>query len=541
MSDDIMFAPEDDLEMALRRVPMDGSDSGASWKVLIVDDEEDVHVVTRLVLGDITFEDRKIVCLSAHSAQEGYDMLAASPDIAVVLLDVVMETNQAGLELVQRIREDLNNPFVRIVLRTGQPGQAPEREVITRYDINDYKHKTELTAQRLFTTVIAALRAYRGLRTIDRSKRGLEYIIGISREIFRMQSLPDFTQNMLVQMMDLVLGDELCARPFLTSPEVCLSDNIPAREASALAVEKENGNYYVLSGTNDLLPPGTSLGACIDDLLPDMIREVFDQATANKAHVFKDKVYVGYYGSPGGSERLFYIRADKSLTDLDRDLITVLTGNIGIALDNIYLGQEIIETQKEVVLTLGEVVETRLHEAANHVARVAEISYHLAKLWGMGDEEAELMRLASPMHDLGKIGIPDNILLKPGLLTEEEMTIMRTHSAIGHRLLCKSERPILQTASIIALQHHERWDGLGYPDRRLGENIHIYGRITAVADVFDALLSRRCYKEPWDLQEVIELFKSERGKQFDPNLVDLMLSNLDLFIGIWDAMPDDDF
>lgn len=539
MSDDILFAPEE-MDSPLRQGASGAVDDDASWKVLIVDDEEEVHVVTRLVLGDIIFEDRRIVCLSAHSAQEGYEMLAASPDIAVVLLDVVMETNQAGLELVQRIREELNNPFVRIVLRTGQPGQAPEREVITRYDINDYKHKTELTAQRLFTTVIAALRAYRGLRTIDRSKRGLEYIISISREIFRMQSLPDFTENMLGQMMDLVIGDDGASLPAsLYGADVGV--RAAARGASALAVEKDNGNYYVLSGTNDLVPPGTSLGACIDDMLPEMIREFFEQASANKAHVFKDKVYVGYYGSPGGGERLFYIQAGKPLTDLDRDLIAVLTGNIGIALDNIYLGQEIIETQKEVVLTLGEVVETRLHEAANHVARVAEISYHLAKLWGMADEEAELMRLASPMHDLGKIGIPDNILLKPGLLTEEEMSIMRTHSAIGHRLLCKSERPILQTAAIIALQHHERWDGSGYPDRRSGEDIHIYGRITAVADVFDALLSKRCYKEPWDLHKVIELLKSERGKQFDPNLVDLLLSNIDLFTGIWEAMPDDDF
>ena len=212
MSDDILFAPEE-MDSPLRQGASGAVDDDASWKVLIVDDEEEVHVVTRLVLGDIIFEDRRIVCLSAHSAQEGYEMLAASPDIAVVLLDVVMETNQAGLELVQRIREELNNPFVRIVLRTGQPGQAPEREVITRYDINDYKHKTELTAQRLFTTVIAALRAYRGLRTIDRSKRGLEYIISISREIFRMQSLPDFTENMLGQMMDPVIGDDGASLP----------------------------------------------------------------------------------------------------------------------------------------------------------------------------------------------------------------------------------------------------------------------------------------------------------------------------------------
>ncbi len=539
MNDEIMFAPED-AEMSLGRAACVPQAQNKVWKVLIVDDEEEVHVVTRLVLNDITFEDRKIVCLSAHSAREGYEVLAAGPDIAVVLLDVVMETAQAGLELVQRIREDLGNHFVRIVLRTGQPGQAPEREVITRYDINDYKHKTELTAQRLFTTVIAALRAYRGLRTIDRSKRGLEYIIGISRDIFRMQSLPDFTNNMLGQMMDLVCEDYLDPRLLEPAREERSCVGNPGREVSALAVEKEDDGYYVLSGTVDLVPVNMPLGSSIEAVLPPAIREVLDEAVAAKANIFRDRVYVGYYSSPDGSERLFYIQTNKPFTDLDRDLITVLTGNIGIALDNIYLGQEIIETQKEVVLTLGEVVETRLHEAANHVARVAEISYHLAKLRGLGDEETELLRLASPMHDLGKIGIPDYILLKPGRLTKEEMAIMRTHSAIGHRLLCKSERPILQAASIIALQHHERWDGQGYPDGRFGENIHIYGRITAVADVFDALLSRRCYKEAWGRREVLEFIRSERGRQFDPVLVDILLNNIDLFVGIWDSMPDDD-
>ena len=538
MNDEILFAPED-VKKPLGGVACAEMARKPVWKVLIVDDEEEVHVVTRLVLNDITFENRKIVCLSAHSAREGYEILAASQDIAVVLLDVVMETSQAGLELVQRIREDLGNPFVRIVLRTGQPGQAPEREVITRYDINDYKHKTELTAQRLFTTVIAALRAYRGLRTIDRSKRGLEYIIGISRDIFRMQSLPDFTNNMLGQMMDLVREDYLDPGLLEAAPVAKPHEEHNDRSVSALAVEREDGGYYVLSGTADLVPAEMQSGANIEAVLPGAIREVLDEAAAGKTNVFRDRVYVGYYSSPDGNERLFYIQASKPFTDLDRDLITVLTGNIGIALDNIYLGQEIIETQKEVVLTLGEVVETRLHEAANHVARVAEISYHLARLWGMNEDEAGLLRLASPMHDLGKIGIPDYILLKPGRLTEEEMAVMRTHSAIGHRLLCKSERPILQTASIIALQHHERWDGRGYPEGRAGEDIHIYGRITTVADVFDALLSKRCYKEAWGRSEVLELIHRERGKQFDPALVDILLGNIDLFIGIWDSMPDD--
>ena len=133
------------------------------WKVLIVDDEPEVHNVTRLVLGNFRFADRRLQFLSAHSAAEARELLKTHHDAAVVLLDVVMESEQAGLQLVRSIREELGNPFVRIVLRTGQPGQAPEQEVIATYDINDYKEKTELTAPKLATTMYTALRAYRDM------------------------------------------------------------------------------------------------------------------------------------------------------------------------------------------------------------------------------------------------------------------------------------------------------------------------------------------------------------------------------------------
>ena len=136
------------------------------WRVLIVDDEADVHAVTRLVLSGVVFKNRSVELLSAYSGNEGFEVLAKVPDIALVLLDVVMETDDAGLQLVRRIRDELNNHLVRIVLRTGQPGQAPEERVIVDYDINDYKAKTELTKQKIFTTVISSLRAYEGLVTI---------------------------------------------------------------------------------------------------------------------------------------------------------------------------------------------------------------------------------------------------------------------------------------------------------------------------------------------------------------------------------------
>jgi len=157
------------------------------WHVLIVDDEPAVHEVTRLVLGSFRFEGRPLQFHHAHSGIEARKLLRETEDIAVLLLDVVMESDQAGLDVVKFVREELHNHFVRIVLRTGQPGQAPEHEVITNYDINDYKDKTELTAQKLRTMMYATLRAYRDVMQIERNRRGLERVISASAHIFSHQ------------------------------------------------------------------------------------------------------------------------------------------------------------------------------------------------------------------------------------------------------------------------------------------------------------------------------------------------------------------
>jgi len=189
-------------------------------------------------------------------------------------------------------------------------------------------------------------------------------------------------------------------------------------------------------------------------------------------------------------------------------------------------------TQKEVVYTLGEIVETRSRETGNHVKRVAEYSKLLAILAGLSHQEAELVRLASAMHDVGKVAIPDDILHKPGRYTKEEFDVMKRHSKIGHDMLKQAKGQIFRVASMIALQHHEKYDGSGYPFGLKADEIHIYSRITAIADVFDALGSDRVYKKAWSLEEIIEHFRKERGKHFDPHLTDVFLKNLDSFLKI---------
>jgi response regulator RpfG family c-di-GMP phosphodiesterase len=258
-----------------------------------------------------------------------------------------------------------------LILRTGQPGQAPEKRVIMEYDINDYKEKTELTSQKLFSTLIVALRSYRDLNTID------------------------------------------------------------------------------------------------------------------------------------------------------------------------HLNEEIESTQREVIFTLGEIAETRSKETGFHVKRVAEYSSLLAQKYGLPADEVELIRLASPMHDIGKVGISDVILNKPGKLTAEEYDLMKTHAQSGYEMLNHSNRPIMKAAAVIALQHHEKYNGTGYPQGLKGEEIHIYGRITAIADVFDALSSNRVYKPAWDRKQIHEFFKEARGVHFDPSLTDLFLTNFEEFIEIKEKYHDE--
>jgi len=204
------------------------------------------------------------------------------------------------------------------------------------------------------------------------------------------------------------------------------------------------------------------------------------------------------------------------------------------------LNNELEATQREVIFTMGAVAEERSRETGFHVKRVAEYSLILARLYGLSLEESLLLKNASPMHDIGKIAIPDAILHKPGKFTDEEFKKMQAHAEIGYKMLRHSTKSILKAAAIIAYEHHEKWDGSGYPRGLKGEEIHIYGRITAIADVFDALGSDRVYKKAWPLTKIVKLFEEERGRHFDPFLTDLFLDNLEHFLAAKENIESDE-
>jgi response regulator RpfG family c-di-GMP phosphodiesterase len=515
---DLLFAGNDE-ENLLTEAPL-ALIAEPQWKVLIVDDDEEVHNVTKMVLRRFTFDGKAVMFLSAYSSLEGKKILTENPDIAVILLDVVMEEDDSGLQMARYIRTDLSNHLVRIILRTGQPGQAPEHKVVVEYDINDYKEKTELTTQKLHTTLVTALRSYRDMNIIEINRRSLKKIIESSASMFELQSMSNFATGVLSQLVAL-----LNVNP---SALYCNASGLAATKKghNDFQVLAATGNYEPLIGT--VIQPGMILIAMGD------IMTAFKE---KKSLYFPDR-FIIYFCSKHGSENVIYLDGIAALSIWDRDLVEIFCTNVSVAFDNIYLNQEVEDTQKEILFTLGEVAEARSQETGHHVKRVAEMAKLLALRYGLSPEEAESLRLAAPIHDVGKLAIPDAILNKPGKLTTDEFTIMKTHSPIGYEMLKNSKRSILKLGAIIALQHHERYDGTGYPQGLVGEDIHIFGRIVALADVFDALNSVRVYKKTWPMEEILEYLVAERGKHFDARLVDIFIENLDDILLICKRLAD---
>src|SRR5215212_8014800 len=292
---------------------------GARWKVLVIDDDPAVHDGTRFALYDYTLNGQGLDIVSAYSAAEGRELLRAHPDAAVVFLDVVMETEDAGLELIDFIRNEIQNETVRIILRTGQPGQAPERRVIVDYDINDYKAKTELTADKLFTTLTAALRGYQQLSRLDETRRGLEIIVEAASTLFDFRSMQRLAEGVLTQLASLLNVD--CAGIL-----VLRDDGAAGSEFSVLA---GSGCYSRFIGT-------TSSKALDPDL-----RTMVEAAFLRRKNEFADHRSVLYLRTGSGREVVVLLQAERQLSDTDRALVEIFSSRLSIAFDNVILYQQL--------------------------------------------------------------------------------------------------------------------------------------------------------------------------------------------------------
>lgn len=229
-------------------------------------------------------------------------------------------------------------------------------------------------------------------------------------------------------------------------------------------------------------------------------------------------------------------KAQKELKNLNTNLDNLVaqrTNELKIALEGAK------EAEYEISLRLGRASEYRDLETGAHIKRMSRYSALLGKLWGMSAEEEQLLLYSSPLHDIGKIGIPDAILLKPGKLDIGEFKLMQEHTTIGAKMLEDAEKfPTIEAGRIIALEHHEKYDGSGYPRGLKGDEIHIYARIVSIADVFDALSSKRVYKDAFPLERTLAILEEGKGTHFDPHLLDLFIGNIEQFLEIQASVVD---
>ena len=240
----------------------------------------------------------------------------------------------------------------------------------------------------------------------------------------------------------------------------------------------------------------------------------------------------------GAYQAINKLTPQAKFTTQDIEYLSLAASYAGKSLETVMLHEEIIKTQKEIIAAMGEIGELRSKETGNHVKRVAAYSYILAKGLGLSERDADILRTVSPMHDIGKIAISDTILNKPERLTNEEFELIKNHTTVGYELLRSSPRELLRAAAVVAHEHHEKWNGTGYPRGLKGEEIHIFGRITAVADVFDALGADRVYKKAWSIDRIKTLFEEESGQHFDPKIVEIFFKKLPELINIGDEFDD---
>jgi signal transduction histidine kinase/CheY-like chemotaxis protein len=360
---------EDDIVQLIDDPRERPAEQGPRWKIAVIDDEPAVHDGTRFALSDYRLNGQGLEILSAYSAAEGRELMRRHTDVAVVLLDVIMETDTAGLSLVEFIRKDVKNETVRIILRTGQPGQAPERRVIVDYDINDYKAKTELTADKLFTSLTAALRSYQQLQRMVETRRGLEIIIDAASTLFDFKSMQRLAEGVLTQIGSLLNVD--CAGILVLRE--------PQNAHETFSVLAGSGCYSRFIGTE------------VSQIIENDLRQLVEEAFARRHHEFSPRRSVLYIRTVSGREVVVVLEAARQLSSTDRTLVEIFCSRLSVAFDNVILYEQLQRANTR----LEERVAARTQELTNANRRLAA---QWARLRQANSFKSEI--LGTVAHDL---------------------------------------------------------------------------------------------------------------------------------------------
>lgn len=488
-------------------------------KILIVDKSFSNHKHLKEILATVKFNNIPLIIVSTYSVEECKLFIINNPDTALIILGLdytSTDTKNYKLNLIDYIRNTLQNKTVRIILKSDFTETNSSSTLAMNYDINCFINNININDDTIITSVLTCLRCFQDLSDINESKKGLEQIIKSSSVFFELQSIKKLAFKVLVQLSSIVH----------------LNNNMFTETYSCFMAKKIHSNFRFITGIGKYSSPSSK-----NNINPKIVNEL-NETLKTKKNKYLDDHFIIYFNTENNSEYIIYYEIPHMLSSITIDLIEVLCTNISAALNTMYLNNELETTEREIIFTLGEISEARSKETGHHVKRVAEYSKILALRCGLSEKDAEIIRMASPMHDVGKLAIPDSILNKPSKLTNEEFNIMKTHSRIGYDMLKKSNKRLMKAAAIIALEHHEKYNGTGYPYGLAGQDIHLYGRITAIADVFDALDSKRVYKNAWRMEEILKLLKDESGKHFDPELISIFFKNFDEILFIRNKFSD---
>ncbi|MBC7917328.1 MAG: DUF3369 domain-containing protein, partial [Rhodoferax sp.] len=373
------------------------------------------------------------------------------------------------------------------------------------YDINDYKEKTDLTRRKLITVFYAGLRAYRDLMRIEHARQGLRRSIEAIAEVYDSHNLRSFASAVLEQVNFLLNlnGEGLCAS-----------------HLAAYTANSANGRIKVLAATQ-------AYSQLMEDEqvsnLPAEVQVALQRTLLEKISHHGEYYYAGYFRTKAGSESMIYMQFPEPINDMARELLEIFSSNVAISYDALLLRADTERARRATISILGGAIEKRNSQPSLHLQRVGKLAGLLASNLGQRERDVELLQVAASLHDVGKACVPDSIVTKPGPLDAHEWEIMKTHAREGHTLLSQSASPVHALGATIALEHHEHWDGSGYPNGLRGEAISQAGRIVAVADVLDSLLSASCYKQAWPMADALQYLRDHAGSQFDPALVTLLL------------------
>lgn len=488
----------------------------APWKILIADDDRDVHEATRMALRGISFRERALEFIDAYSGAETIAALQANPDTAIVFLDVIMETEDAGLVTARRIRES-GFKLVRIIIRTGFPGQAPERKVVVDYDIHDYKEKTGLSVQKLFTAVISALRAYDDLVALEHHRRGLMSVLE-SVSWFDFTTIQRYISGMLAEFSDLAL---IGAASIVMVSRPCAS---PEDEPTVLAAQ---GEWPCASEPMRM----EDLPAEVSALVKDSLKMRRGLAASHGRTM---------YLRNHGMDLVVLAVGRDAFAQADEVLLEVFLGKVCQAVSNHRTFGDMEGDRAILLRGIALRAEAWNDNATVELDRLVRLTSAIAErvettLAFPGETDRSAMRdigVAAMLHDLGNESIPAALLLRDTAYQAEDRKLMQTHVARGivalESLLEGAPKSgILKLARDITAFHHERFDGSGYPEGLCGDAIPLAARLVAVADAYVAMTSDRPHRPALEAAAARTAIKAGASLDYDPRIVAAFLEIID--------------